>query len=155
MRRCLLLIASAVFALLASGSVRAEEGYYGLVESYGDGLLVVRTTQHSVGHWRVDGTTRVTGSVAPLNWVFVEVERSGHVRLLRSEERPTTHVGVVKAVRGPVLTVRSGNSTENWNVTQETILPGPSDFAVGDEVAVHVYRNHNLAEVRILKRGVK
>jgi hypothetical protein len=143
---------------LAGSGLCAEEGhFYGVVESFGGGRIVVRTTEKSTGHWKVDSATRVTGSVAHADWVFVEVERSGHVRVLRFEERPTPHSGVVKEVHGRVLSVHSGPNMETWNLTETTITEGisASDVTVGDQIAVKLYRNHNLAEIRVIKRGVR
>src|SRR5271157_1441888 len=85
------------------------------------------------------------------------VETSGHVKTLRVEEVPAQRSGVVKEVRGIVLVVRSGNGEETWNVTPLTILTGieRGQFQPGDEIGARLYKNHNLAEVRLIKRGVK
>ncbi len=148
----------ALSLFLAGFALCAEEGhYYGVVESYGGGMIVVKTIQKSTGHWKVDSATRVTGSIAHADWVFVEVEKSGHVRVLRFEERPTPHSGVVKEVHGKVLSVHSGQNIEKWNLTETTITSGisDSDVTVGDQISVKLYKNHNLAEIRLIKRGVK
>jgi hypothetical protein len=56
-----------------------------------------------------------------------------------------------------VLSVHSGSDIENWNLKQTTILNGVSraDLQVGDEIGVKLYKNHNLAELRVIKSGVK
>jgi len=144
-----------VLSLFLPGSVfgAGETHYYGVVESYGGGQVVVRTTQHSTGTWSVDAGSKIEGSVAKYDWVFVEVAQSGHVAVLRFEERPTGHAGVVKSVNKRVLSVHSGNGVETWNVVETTL--GDPAVAVGDEIACKVYRNHNLAEITIIKHGVK
>jgi hypothetical protein len=83
------------------------------------------------------------------------VEKSGHVTSLQLEEHPTLHGGVVKAIsgNGVVLTVHSGPNMESWNKVETTL--GDRDVAVGDEIGVKVYSNHNLAYVQIIKHGVK
>jgi hypothetical protein len=145
-----------ISCIVATGSVlRAAEGhYYGVVESFGGGEVVVKTTKHSTGHWKVDSSTRIDGSIARYDWIFVEMGRGGTAAVLKFEERPTTHVGVVKIIDGVVLSVHSGASIERWNVV-ETTLGDAAGVAVGDEVSVKVYGNHNLAEVRVLKHGIK
>jgi len=147
------LLAGIILSLFLAGSAfGAGEGhYYGVVESFGSGQLVVRTTQHSTGNWKVGPTTKVEGSIARYDWVFVELGRGGHVALLRLEERPTGRAGVVKEVHNRVLGVHSGNSLEHWNVTDATL--GETAVDVGDEVSVKVYGNHNLAEIAVLKHG--
>ena len=42
---------------------------------------------------------------------------------------------------------------ESWNKVETTL--GDRDVAVGDEIGVKVYSNHNLAYVQIIKHGVK
>jgi hypothetical protein len=127
--------------------------YYGVVESYGGGQVVVKTTKHSTGTWTVDSATKVEGSIAKYDWVFVDVSVSGHVAVLRFEQRPTGRAGVVKVIQNRVLTVHSGNSMEKWNVTDSTL--GDTAVAVGDEIGCKVYSNRNLAEVTIIKHGVQ
>jgi len=48
----------------------ADTGYYGVVESYGNGEAVIRTTAHSRGTWQIDAATRIAGGIAPGDWVF-------------------------------------------------------------------------------------
>jgi hypothetical protein len=81
------------------------------------------------------------------------VENSGHVTALQLEEHPTGHGGVVKAINGVVLTVHSGNSMESWNVVKTTL--GDTGVAIGDDIGVKVYSNHNLAYIHIIKHGVQ
>jgi hypothetical protein len=133
----------------------AVRRFYGVVESYGGGQIVMKTTQHSTGTWKVDRATQVTGAIREYDWVSVEVEKSGHVTSLQLEEHPTLHGGVVKAIsgNGVVLTVHSGPNMESWNKVETTL--GDRDVAVGDEIGVKVYSNHNLAYVQIIKHGVK
>jgi hypothetical protein len=141
--------------LLAGANLRAGEStYYGVVESFGGGEVVVKTTKNSTGHWKIAAATTVAGSIARFDWVFVELGRGGHVAVLRFEERPTGHAGVVKAVAGNVLTVHSGTNLENWNLTETTIGEW-AGVTVGDEIRVKVYGNHNLAEIQVIKHGVK
>jgi len=142
---CLMLFASAL---------RAEEGhYYGIVESFGGGEVVVKTTQHSTGHWKIGPESRIEGSIARFDWVGVQLGRAGFVAVLRFEERPAGRAGVVHGIHGRVLTVRSGSDTETWNLTEETIGAGEG-VAVGDEIGARLYRNHNLAEIHVIKHGV-
>jgi len=135
----------------------ADNGYYGVVESYGNGEIVIRTTAHSRGTWHVDGGTRIVGGVEPGDWVFAQVLTTGHVATLRFEERPTVHSGVVTSVNGNALSVRSGNGTEQWNVMETTSLAGVDRGALrrGDQISVKRYHNHNLAELRLINRDVK
>ncbi|HET6452126.1 MAG TPA: hypothetical protein VFI08_12485 [Spirochaetia bacterium] len=142
--------------LLLAAGVYADTTGYGLVESFGDGKVVVRL-ENSTGTWTVDKETKVTGAVMVADWVYVNVETSGHVKALRVEEVPTPHSGVVKEVKGDVLLVRSGNGEVSWNVTQLTMLDGieRGQFQPGDEIGVKLYKNHNLAALKLIKRGVK
>ncbi len=154
---CASFFACVILALSVGASAfGASEGhYYGVVESFDNGQLVVRTTKHSTGNWIVDASTKVEGSIVKYDWVLVELGRGGHAAVLRFEERPTGHSGVVKGVRDHVLTVHSGSKMENWNVTDATLGDGATRVEVGDEISVKVYRNHNLAELSILRHGVR
>jgi hypothetical protein len=148
---------SSLALFVVAQTAHADGTYYGTVESFGGGTVVVKTTKHSIGTWKIGANSKVTGSIASADWVFVDVETSGHVKTLRMEEHPTQHSGVVKGVRGKVFSVHSGVRVENWNLMETTIMSGisESDVAVGDEIDVKVYKNHNLAEVKLIKRGVK
>jgi len=143
-----------ILSLFVTGTAfGASNGhYYGVVESYGGGQVVVKTTKHSTGTWTVDASTKVEGSIEKYDWVFVELGQGGHVAVLRFEERPTGHAGVVKQINNHVLTVHSGNSMEHWNLVDSTL--GDTAVAVGDEIGCRVYGNHNLAEITIIKHGV-
>ena len=155
---CAGLLAAGLLSLtLAPSAARAEGQYYGTVESYGDGVLVVKTTKHSMGHWKVVPATQVSGSIKPFDWVFVDLGGSGHIKELRFEERPTPHAGVIKEIKGKVLFVRSGNSVEEWNLAPTTLLSGvsESDLGVGDSIGVKLYKNHNLAQIRVVKKSAK
>ena len=134
----------------------ADTGYYGVVESYGNGEVVIRTTAHSRGTWQIDGATRIAGGIAPGDWVFAEVLTSGHVTTLRFEERPTGHSGVITKINGDVLLVRSGNGTEQWNVVDTTGLSGVERGGLrrGDQIGVKLYKNRNLAELKLINRDV-
>ena len=149
--------AAALSFFLVQSAACADGEYYGTVESFGDGAVVIKTTKHSTGHWKVDDTTKVTSPVKEADWVFVKVETSGHVTNLRFEERPTIHSGVIQKIHDNVLTVHSGPNFEDWNLKETTILSGiaRADLAVGDEIGVKLYKNHNLAEIRVIKSGVK
>jgi hypothetical protein len=149
-------IAIVAVALLSAMAVYAQaKGYYGVVQSYGEGSIVI-VMAHSTGHWTVDSSTRITGAIAVADWVYADVATSVHVIALRMEERPAGRAGVVKEVRGEVLVVRSGNGQETWNVTPETMLNGieRGQFQPGDAVTAKLYKNHNLAELTLTKRGV-
>ena len=156
-KRVLVPLACALFLSAAAG-VFADVTGYGLVESFGGGRIVVRL-ENSTGTWTVDQATRITGGIGVADWVYVSVETSGHVRSIKVEEVPTSHSGVVKEVNGNgnVLLVRSGNDQESWNVTPLTMMEGidRGQFQPGDEIAVRLYRNHNLAVLKLIKRGVK
>jgi hypothetical protein len=146
------------FCLLAS--VAAAEGQYsGTVESFGDGVLVVKTTKGGTGHWKVVPTTQISGSKSfrAGDWVSLEVEKSGHLISLTFEERPSARAGVIKKIQGKVLSVRSGNDVEDWNIMQTTLLSGLSvkDLTVGDAIGAKLYKNHNLAELHVTKSGAK
>jgi hypothetical protein len=149
--------AAILSCFLAASAARADENFYGTVESFGGGTVVLKTTKHSTGHWTIDATTKRTSSIEAGDWVFVEVETSGHLKTLRFEERPTPHAGVIQKIHDQVLSVHSGSDIENWNLKQTTILNGVSraDLQVGDEIGVKLYKNHNLAELRVIKSGVK
>jgi len=150
-------LAALVVLLLCAAGSRAGEQFYGTVESYADGTLVVKTTKHSTDKSHVDSHTQVTGSIEKLDWVSVEVETSGHARVVKVEEHATPHTGVVKEIKGDVLYVRSGNDTLNWNLKDTTVLTDISrdEIKVGDEISAKLYKNRNLAEVRVIKSGVK
>lgn len=138
-------------------AVQAGEGsYYGTVEGFDGNQVVIKTTKHSTGHWKMDAATHQEGSVQAGDWVFADVEASGHVRMLRFEERPTTHAGVIQKIHNQVLTVHSGPNLETWNLKETTLLDGvaQADLQVGDEIGVKLYKNHNLATLRVIKRGV-
>lgn len=135
----------------------ADNGYYGVVESYGNGEVVIRTTAHSRGTWQVNSATRIIGGITAGDWVFAQVLTTGHVATLRFEERPTVHSGVVVGVDGNVLSVRSGNGTEQWNVVETTSLSGVERGTLrrGDQISVKRYGNHNLAELKLINRDVR
>jgi len=116
--------AAALSFFLVQSVARADGEYYGTVESFGDGAVVIKTTKHSTGHWKVDDTTKVTSPVKEADWVFVKVETSGHVTNLRFEERPTIHSGVIQKIHDNVLTVHSGPNLEDWNLKETTIMSG-------------------------------
>ena len=149
------LFAFSILSLFVMGSAlpAAANQYNGVVESFGGGQVVVKTTQGSTGTWKVDHATQVTGAIREYDWVSVEVENSGHVTALQLEEHPAGHGGVVKAINGVVLTVHSGNSMESWNVVKTTL--GDTGVAIGDDIGVKVYSNHNLAYIHIIKHGVQ
>ena len=142
---------------LPASVARVDEHYYGTVEGFGEGRVMVKTTKHSTGHWKIDAATERTGSIEVGDWVFVEVETSGHLKTLRFEERPTAHAGVIQKIHDKVFSVHSGPNIENWNLTETTMLNGVAlaDLKVGDEIGVKLYKNHNLAELRVIKSGVK
>jgi hypothetical protein len=155
MKRHLVFMLSAAMLFLSLAAYAEVKGY-GLVESFGDGAIVVRL-ENSTGHWAVDKATKITGAVAVADWVYVDVETSGHVKTLKVEEVPAGRSGVVKEVKGEVLVVRSGSGEQTWNVTPLTMLSGidRGQFQPGDEIGAKLYKNHNLASVTLIKRGVK
>jgi len=144
-------------ALLLAAVARADEQFYGSVESFDGSSLVVKTTKHSTGHWKMDANSRVTGAVETADWISVHVAASGHVISLAVEEHPTPHAGVIKEIKGNVLRVHSGPDLVNWNLADTTQLADVkrADLAVGDEIGVKLYKNHNLATLRVIKTGVK
>ena len=141
--------------LIAATSIAAADtkGYYGVVESYGDGKVVIRTKEKSVGTWTVDAKTKVEGKVEADDWVHADVEPSGHITKLVSEEHATAYAGVIEGVKGNVLTVKSANESRSWNLTPETAVRGAERGALkaGDNIKAKVYKNHNLAEVMFVK----
>ncbi len=143
-----------ITALVVSTVAFADGGYYGAVDYFGNGGIGIRTTAHSFGHWQVDGRTRISGNVRPGDWVFAQVETSGRVSALRFEERPSPHSGVIIRIQGPALFVRSGNGTEEWNVVETTKLSGiaPGTLRRGDGIGVQLYGNHNMEELRLIRR---
>jgi hypothetical protein len=150
---------SMVFCLIVSitaASAAGDERTYGTLESHSAGSLVVRT-KTSVGHWKMDAASKVNGQLAPFAWVFVDVEQNGHVKSLKVEEAPTARTGVIKQIEKNVVVVRSGSSDERWNLVPTTYFADldRSSLRPGDELAARTYKNHNLAEVRRLKSGVK
>jgi hypothetical protein len=130
----------------------ADELKYGVVVSF-DGHVAVIRTQNSEGHWRVDGTTAVSGPIQTNDWVAADVETSGHLKSLRSEMHATPMTGVVKTVKGEVLAIASGTSTQNWNVVPTTGVTGVEKGAIspGDELSLDVYSNHNIASLRFIR----
>jgi len=77
--------------------------------------------------------------------------------VLRVEERPTGHAGVIQSIHDHVLSVHSGPNIENWNIMETTIMNGAarSEVKAGDEIGVKLYRNHNLAELRVIRSGAR
>lgn len=150
-----MIVVAAVAFLGALVAYAQTKGYYGVVQSYGKGSIVIGMA-NSTGHWTVDSNTQITGAIAVADWVYVDVATSGHVNVLRFQERPAGRSGVVKEVRGIVLVVRSGNGEETWNVTPETIVTGieRGQFQPGDSITAKLYKNQNLAEVVLKERGV-
>ena len=153
---------SILFAVLLvlcafAGAARADDHFYGTVESINKNSVVVKTTKHSTDHAKIDASSNLTGHIVAGDWVYLEVETSGHVLVLRLEEHPAPRAGIIKEIKGEELFVRSGNDTENWNLKETTLLNGisRSDLKVGDEIGAKVYKNHNLAEVRLIKSGGK
>jgi hypothetical protein len=142
-----------VGCFLSSIAYADTKGYYGVVEAYGGGKVVIRTKEKSVGTWTVDTKTKVTGKVQVDDWVYADVETSGHVVKLKSEEHATGHAGVVKSVKGNVLTVESANTSVTWNMTPETAFRGVERDAIkaGDNISTKIYKNHNLAEITFIK----
>jgi hypothetical protein len=140
-------------SLLCSAAGAGEGHYFGVVESVDGGHLVVRTMKHSTGSWNIDSHTRIEGSIARYDWVSVELGRGSRIAWLRFEERPTSHTGVVREVHNRVLSVHSGRELERWNITDATL--GETAVAERDEISVKVYGNHNLAEITILRHGVR
>jgi hypothetical protein len=111
------------------------------------------TTAHSTGHWIVGPATQMEGpQPEPGDWVYVLVEPSGHIARLRFAERPEPRSGTISEVNGDTLTVQSGNGTEEWNVVETTRMDGVArgSFAPGEQIEARVYRNHNMADVRLL-----
>jgi hypothetical protein len=133
----------------------AELTGYGVVESFAGGKIVIHLAK-STGTWEVDAKTMITGGVEVADWVYVEVETSGHVKVLRFEERATRRAGVIKSVAGVVLQIHSGNTVEPWNLTPTTVVTGVERNALqpGDEVGYAVYKNHNIATLKFIKSGV-
>ena len=156
MRRLIPIVMTAALFLLAAGAWADVTGY-GILQSFGNGQLFIRLSDQSTGNWTYDKNTHITGGMQATDWVYVDVEPSGHVKTLRVEEVAAQRGGVVKQVKGNVLMVKSGSAEENWNVTPITILQGieAGQFQPGDEIAARLYKNHNLAEVRLIKRGMK
>jgi hypothetical protein len=130
--------------------------FYGTVESIDDSSVVVKTTKHSTDHGKIDADTKTIGSIKVGDWVFLEVKSSGHVKTLKLEERPAGRAGVIKEIHGIVLTVHSANRIEKWNLVETTLLDDVArgDLSPGDEIGAKLYKNHNLAELRVIKHGV-
>lgn len=146
-------------ALLGNlAAARAENGFYGTVESINGDQLVIKTTKHSTGHWKLDNAAQQESSAVQTgDWIFVDVEDTGHIKGLRFEERPTPHAGVIQNIHGQVLTVHSGPNIEKWNLKETTLLDGVAagDLQPGDEIGVKLYKNHNLATLKVVKAGAK
>ena len=150
-------ISAAVAALcFLAASARADERTYGTLASHSAGSIEVRT-KNSVGHWKLDASSKVEGALVPFAWVFVEVETNGHVKTLKVEEAPTSHTGVIKQVVRNALIVRSGNAEDHWNLPPTAVYTDADrgSLRTGDEIAVRLYKNHNVAELKRLKSGVQ
>lgn len=147
-------LATAFFAL--SASAYADDSYYGTVEGFDGSELSVRTTKHSTGHWKIDDRTVREGSVRAGDWVYVNVATSGRIKIVRMEERPAERAGVIQKIDKQVLTVHSGPNYETWNLKETTLCDGVSaaDLHPGDEIGVKLYKNHNIATLRVIKTGV-
>lgn len=149
-----LCLVASIFGLTLAA--RADNGYYGRVEGFEGDRIVIHTTAHSTGHWKLDGnTTRENGGVEVNDWVHVSVSESGHVEVLRFEERPVQRAGVIRKLHGNVLTIHSGSDVDTWNVMDTTRLNGlvVSDLQPGDEIGFKTYKNHNLATIWMIKAG--
>ena len=134
---------------------RADSSFYGTVESFAGNEIVVRTTQNSIGRWKIDSKTRREGSFSVGDWVFAEVGAADRLKTLRFEERPIARTGTIQKISDRTLTVRTELIVETWNLKETTLTDGvsASDLKAGDEIAAKLYRNHNLATIRLLKRG--
>ncbi len=150
------LFIAGILMVVATAAFADVQGY-GVVESYGKGQIVIHLADGSTGTWSVDKATAIKGGIEIADWVFADVEVSGHVKTLRFEERATRRGGVIKSVKGIVLTIHSGSTVENWNVTTATFLDGVDQNALvpGDELAFATYKNHNIATLKVVKTGVK
>ena len=146
---------AAALLLPAAARVVAGQGYYGVVDSYSGDQVTIRTDATSFGHWLVDQSTHLDGAPVPGDWVYADVDAAGHVSTLHILEHPVGYSGVVRSIRNTTLVVQSGQRTYQWNLAETTSLQGvdPAKLAPGDEVAVKVYRNHNLAELRLVKQA--
>ena len=138
--------------LVVSRPAAADEATYGVV-TYFDGHRAGVRTATFEGHWQVDGATTITGPVQVNDWVYVNVASSGHIRVLRSEEHATQMTGVVRGVNGNVLVFASGNATQSWNIAPTTGFAGTvrGQVAIGDELRLAVYRNHNIASLTFIR----
>lgn len=143
-------------AFLTLSVTAYAEPHYGTVESFDGSQIVIKTLKHSTGHWKVDGHTKREGSIETADWVFADVTTSGHVTTLRLEDRPTPHAGVIEKIHDHVLTVHSGSKTETWNVNEAALLDNvtEADLQPGEEIGVKMYKNHNLATLRVVKAAV-
>lgn len=99
----------------------------------------------------LDVQTVPTGTGSGFIW-----DAEGHIATLRFEERPTPHAGIIQKIHNQVLIVQSGPNIETWNLKETTLLDGvtQSDLKAGDEIGVKLYKNHNLATLRVVKTGV-
>ena len=144
-----------VFVMLPASPTAADDskGYYGVVEAYGGGEIVIRTTANSVGHWKIDDKTVVRGEVRVSDWVGAQVELSGRVRFLSFQDRPAPRSGIIQAVDGSALTVRSGTGAEKWFLVATTGYHGVERgrLRAGDEIGALLYKSRNLAEVTLIK----
>ena len=146
--------------LMMTAKVFADVTGYGVVKLVTDRQIVVNL-KDSTYVCTVDESTKVTGAVVVVvaDWVYVDVDASGHLKTLRVEEIPKPRAGVVKEIRGngDTLIVRSGIQDETWGVTPFTILVGidRGQIRPGDDIGVKILLNNKIAQLMLIKRGVK
>ncbi len=149
--------AAALLQALAAVPALAQEfhGHYGVFEGYVRDQAVVHTSREEA-HWLVDQYTRFgNGRPSPGDWVHVEVDSYGRAVDFVVEEHPARRSATVDHLEGPTVVVRTNYGVEMWNEVATTWRLGvaPGGLMPGDSIDVGVFRNRNLAYVRLDSRA--
>jgi len=141
-------------ALATSAWPQQYHAEYGVFEGFAGGQAGVRTATQEA-NWLVDQYTRFSnGRPSPGDWVHVEVDPYGRAVNFVVEERPARRLATVDHLEGPMVVVRSDYGVEMWNEVATTWHLGvaPGGLLPGDSIDVGVFRNRNLAYVRLDSR---
>lgn len=141
---------------LATVPALAQElhGQKGVFEGFAADRMGVRTT-HEEASWIVDQYTRfANGRPSPGDWVHVEVDPYGRAVEVLVEEHPARVSATVDHIEGRMVVARTNYGVEMWNEVPTTWHIGiaPGGLLPGDSIDVGVFRNRNLAFLRLDSR---
>jgi len=142
-------------ALVTAAWAQQYHGEYGVFEGFAGGQATVRTATQEA-HFLIDQYTRFgNGSPSPGDWVHVEVDPYGRAVDFLIEEHPARRAATVDHLEGPMVVVRTNYGVEMWNdvVTTWHLGVAPGGLLPGDSIDAAVFRNRNLAYVRLDSRS--